>query len=265
MVLAEFQSTHPLRDATYGIFKNEEPTAISIHAPLTGCDIHEYFANSRIEGISIHAPLTGCDITGHYWINEQRYFNPRTPYGMRHYRRKTYEELTQFQSTHPLRDATKWRPFRCENADNFNPRTPYGMRLWVLPRSSLQLLFQSTHPLRDATMMIRLLNIHKIFQSTHPLRDATCCKPRKNVSELISIHAPLTGCDLIHRLHLLAVSLFQSTHPLRDATSTIQNTSRTTGFQSTHPLRDATAKKAKSSLEFHSFWQIHIIIFTELW
>ena len=37
---------------------------ISIHAPLTGCDVL-FYAIFRILAISIHAPLTGCDLK-HY-------------------------------------------------------------------------------------------------------------------------------------------------------------------------------------------------------
>ena len=58
-------------------------TEISIHAPLTGCDI-VVMVGAHTDAISIHAPLTGCDLE------------------------ETGEELTigVFQSTHPLRDAT---------------------------------------------------------------------------------------------------------------------------------------------------------------
>ena len=35
----------------------------------------------------------------------------------------------------------------------------------------------------------------------------------------ISIHAPLTGCDTTHKTPLKKEGRFQSTHPLRDATS----------------------------------------------
>ena len=56
---------------------------------------------------------------------------------------------------------------------NFNPRTPYGMR--------------------------RLTNFNKDsrgkFQSTHPLRDATKLCENGFYVNVISIHAPLTGCD----------------------------------------------------------------------
>ena len=79
----KFQSTHPLRDATWATRYYKSGDFISIHAPLTGCDfwiieggaIDDYF-NPRtpygmrrqrillfckIHLISIHAPLTGCD------------------------------------------------------------------------------------------------------------------------------------------------------------------------------------------------------------
>ena len=56
----QFQSTHPLRDATKQIREDANYLCISIHAPLTGCDEKGVRANR----------------TYHY-------FNPRTPYGMR--------------------------------------------------------------------------------------------------------------------------------------------------------------------------------------
>ena len=107
---------------------------------------------------------------------------------------------TQFQSTHPLRDAT----------------TQNGMP------TTINILFQSTHPLRDATVnsMYYIFNFF-LFQSTHPLRDATekavyndrlaiDFNPRTpygmrrrtlvidSIDWGISIHAPLTGCDQYH-------------------------------------------------------------------
>ena len=124
-----FQSTHPLRDATHNrhcitIFFNyfnprtpygmrlvfnciinfikgisihapltgcdmllrksrTDDTKISIHAPLTGCDcIISMFHFHK--NISIHAPLTGCDINYQTKTLYMENFNPRTPYGMRH-------------------------------------------------------------------------------------------------------------------------------------------------------------------------------------
>ena len=80
---------------------------ISIHAPLTGCDDENSKQIYPTTYISIHAPLTGCDEDS----KEFRRF------------------LEEFQSTHPLRDAT--------------------LSTISLTFSSK---FQSTHPLRDATL-----------------------------------------------------------------------------------------------------------------
>ena len=78
--------------------------------------------------------------------------------------------------------------------------------------------FQSTHPLRDATVSVFSATEISIFQSTHPLRDATLKYVAKSSNDIISIHAPLTGCDRVEELFNLGVDVFQSTHPLRDAT-----------------------------------------------
>ena len=79
--------------------------------------------------ISIHAPLTGCDVWGVKQSGDKRNFNPRTPYGMRldnntapcldrlNFNPRTpygmrrivgmlLLQAHKFQSTHPLRDAT---------------------------------------------------------------------------------------------------------------------------------------------------------------
>ena len=78
-----FQSTHPLRDATVVSWQKFKINRISIHAPLTGCDD----VLEKIRGV----------------LND---FNPRTPYGMRPFQRIEQVQLSIFQSTHPLRDAT---------------------------------------------------------------------------------------------------------------------------------------------------------------
>ena len=87
---------------------------------------------------------------------------------------------------------------------------------------------------------------------------------------LISIHAPLAGCDS-HALGILrsmvyfnprtpcgmrlaglpsrrCMPLFQSTHPLRGATSLSEYVPTPSIFQSTHPLRGATASMRSTSI-----------------
>ena len=172
-----------------------------------------------IPKISIHAPLTGCDLLEGSYCLIFLYFNPRTPYGMRLSWDGESPREYIFQSTHPLRDATVSQRASFLLVPHFNPRTPYGMRRFSYRRLPLMGTFQSTHPLRDATVdeMI-LLTAYTIFQSTHPLRDAT-----------VSLSSPVTHfCDFNPRTPYgmrrycrcvyRCIYRFQSTHPLRDAT-----------------------------------------------
>ena len=87
---------------------------ISIHAPLTGCDdMQQAVTDTKLE-ISIHAPLTGCDDRGSCNSGSRRYFNPRTPYGVRPVVCPRRELVSLFQSTHPSRGATaKIHKFLC--------------------------------------------------------------------------------------------------------------------------------------------------------
>ena len=168
----KFQSTHPLRGATRNATCFSCSYLISIHAPLAGCDgspglyldsdfsfqsthplrgaTRECAASCILEDISIHAPLAGCDGME---LSERRkhfYFNPRTPCGVRRFPLRTFPQPTAFQSTHPMRGATRLRIERhreteisihaphagCDSGHSpwrnrcryFNPRTPCGVR-----------------------------------------------------------------------------------------------------------------------------------------
>ena len=71
---------------------------------------------------------------------------------------------------------------------------------------------------------------------------AGCDMRTSSVSNLfcISIHAPLAGCDDQGKATPEIHALFQSTHPLRGATATLTWQRSYEQFQSTHPLRGAT-------------------------
>ena len=124
---------------------------ISIHAPREGCD-EDVPARWREQVISIHAPREGCDLHGDAGA----------------------EQPNPFQSTHPVRGATR----AC--------RPPY----WIFWE------FQSTHPVRGATVSVRFLGRDKLI-SIHAPREG--CdqveQVRASGDRLISIHAPREGCD----------------------------------------------------------------------
>ena len=170
---------------------------ISIHASRVGCDRSLCTPASAI-AISIHASRVGCDCTDFPECKILRYFNPRIPCGMR--RGFTYKTTLfwEFQSTHPVWDATvpifqsvkscdisihasrvgcdggSHTRRRCSG--NFNPRIPCGMRL--LPKMSTASPDISIHASRvgcDITFFQQVLSC--LFQSTHPVWDATTFQP----------------------------------------------------------------------------------------
>ena len=79
-----FQSTHPARGATAVGGLRRYLGHISIHAPREGCD-HPAAPEHPRRQISIHAPREGCDRSRPWAARTRRYFNPRTPRGVRHF------------------------------------------------------------------------------------------------------------------------------------------------------------------------------------
>ena len=100
-----FQSTHPMRGATRCVCCFPYSDAISIHAPHAGCDA---FADKSL-------------------MNDDD-FNPRTPCGVRREVHALRVIGIKFQSTHPMRGATRIEPIEEVFISNFNPRTPCGVR-----------------------------------------------------------------------------------------------------------------------------------------
>ena len=190
-----FQSTHPLRGATPPGRTAPPPTAISIHAPLAGCDyLMVTGAEFAVLFQSTH-PLRGATFP---------------PPNLGRWR--------IFQSTHPLRGATRKAEIiqvqliisihaplagcdRCgarfaRRSSYFNPRTPCGVRrvccccfCCFLP------YFNPRTPCGVRLYWRRIQRLPPLFQSTHPLRGATPLQIRFSKFPDISIHAPLAGCD----------------------------------------------------------------------
>ena len=192
----QFQSTHPVWGATGRIVQLPPVRLISIHAPRVGCDGQlDHLLSGDHKFQSTH-PVWGATWTRCIKSFASRYFNPRTPCGVR--RRFHFQQALQsgFQSTHPVWGAT-------------------------LPKSSCPpgyKGFQSTHPVWGATgMRCRMRSASCLFQSTHPVWGATAPegKDTQNI-EFQSTH-PVWGATPGPGNHP-AHHLFQSTHPVWGAT-----------------------------------------------
>ena len=145
---------------------------------------------------------------------------------------------------------------------NFNPRTPCGVRQQEVANALATGVFQSTHPLRGATKIPGSANLCNLISIHAPLAGCDFVAVGGRPKRKISIHAPLAGCDLtcgniyrplvhfnprtpcgvrpVHRSQQRCCRRFQSTHPLRGATFSSPLSMYCATFQSTHPLRGAT-------------------------
>ncbi len=151
-----FQSTPPVRGATNFHRQRDLVGWVSIHAPRAGSDGWSLSIRHLCIIVSIHAPRAGSDdidiITG---IHHTLGFNPRPPCGERPGSPAPLLPTWMFQSTPPVRGATRpgparsgstivsihapragsdqptWRAF--ESIWSFNPRPPCGERLRYEP------------------------------------------------------------------------------------------------------------------------------------
>ena len=187
-------------------------------------------------GLSFAAPLAGRDVgraCGHDRLDD---FNPRAPCGARPATFAFSSSITPFQSTHPLRGATRSAARSRACIRHFNPRAPCGARRVLPSQVMMPDLFQSTRPLRGATGRSKRPWRSCGFQSTRPLRGATSAwRMRQRARTYFNPRAPC-GVRPFQWSLILYDERFQSTHPLRGATGAMPRLP----FQSTHPLRGAT-------------------------
>ena len=175
VMVYSFQSTHPSRGATREQGGAAGRHRISIHAPLAGCDHYEVCHARKTWWISIHAPLAGCDA----------FF--------------TGAVSRDGISIHaPLAGCDPRSCLRISGTQHFNPRTPYGVRR--APRSACSCLrhFNPRTPCGVRRQCSGRLHGHRHFNPRTP------CGVRRPAGSaviegiVISIHAPLAGCDLDH-------------------------------------------------------------------
>ena len=220
---AQFQSTLPLRGATYVHQCGRKNHHISIHAPLTGSD-------------SPYAPLFG----------HRSDFNPRSPYGERHRRWKNWVFFRIFQSTLPLRGATcgTGQPQSYQRISIHAPLT--GSDYSKTFRRGITEI--SIHAPLTGSDLLQLLfpAAQRLFQSTLPLRGATYDVLLGRYQSIISIHAPLTGSDKNGLSCAWIMRYFNPRSPYGERHLSNLFHASSHGFQSTLPLRGATGIHANT-------------------
>ena len=174
--------------------------------------------------------------------NKPKNFNPRSPCGERRHLCQVLLKLLSisihapragsdagvfyallfrcvFQSTLPVRGATRYIQAICRILVHFNPRSPCGERLWTSTIMRRFGIFQSTLPVRGATgRASTVTSLPRLFQSTLPVRGATSTRSvnRSNCSHF----NPRSPCGERPETPLFSFTsqIFQSTLPVRGAT-----------------------------------------------
>ena len=118
----EFQSTRPIRGATYGRYTTKEETGVSIHAPRVGRDVRLRQCSCARRCFNPRAP---CGARLHYRHNTTLLFcfNPRAPCGARPHFALMYAQSSTFQSTRPVWGATPSKEF-CKFFRGFQSTRP---------------------------------------------------------------------------------------------------------------------------------------------
>ena len=121
-----FQSAHPVRGATGG--SAEAANGMVDFNPRTPCGVRRHRAQARRWWGNFN-PRTPCGVrpSTSAWTAAAFHFNPRTPCGVRQGVPQQHI-VVQFQSTHPVRGATRTLVVCQRMMSNFNPRTPCGVR-----------------------------------------------------------------------------------------------------------------------------------------
>ena len=104
--ISRFQSTRPIRGATWLLRKVSRLFDISIHAPHTGRDRRGFAVWSRLLSISIHAPHTGRDRNLTMIFTSNQTFQSTRPIRGATPGRRLCPSDREFQSTRPIRGAT---------------------------------------------------------------------------------------------------------------------------------------------------------------
>ena len=169
-----FQSTRPIRGATImSIMCPWDNSDFNPRAPYGARRLADHVGQDG-QRISIHAPHTGRDPSKAAARSLGAYFNPRAPYGARLPSLPPAARRRRFQSTRPIRGATRVRCLAGSDGDGFQSTRPIRGATKVFIMQNVTPLFQSTRPIRGATpTTTRAIPRVSGFQSTRPIRGAT--------------------------------------------------------------------------------------------
>ncbi len=202
-----FQSTLPVRGAT--VFFRVSTCSNGYFNPRSPCGERHVGAGAGLpeEDISIHAPRAGSDGVSLAPRQLERDFNPRSPCGERREFFNIPDTESIFQSTLPVRGATRLSKSPC----CIHPISIHAPRAGS-DKDAVKGCFEeriSIHAPRAGSDVCQRLHLDDlgIFQSTLPVRGATAVFLLARLADFISIHAPRAGSDSAFRKLSTATSI----------------------------------------------------------
>ena len=191
------------------------------------------------------------------------YFNPRTPHGVRPVEIELENFGLVFQPTHPSRGATfcPWKTDFCIIISTHAPLTGCDLPANRYIRPYLDFNPRTPHGVRRRSDTVRPVRCNFNPRTPHGVRLAKARFPGPLL--VISIHAPLTGCDVLAdfgkglsvdfnprtphgvrrcRFGFNSLAILISNHAPLTGCDVVTALTGATGalFQSTHPSRGAT-------------------------
>ena len=152
-----------------------------------------------IAKISIHTPHAGSDCTSPRLPPLSRHFNPHSPCGERHLLGHVGTRDLSFQSTLPMRGATRWSRCARPRPSNFNPHSPCGERRYR-GRISMRWMWISIHtPHAGSDWIMAVLSAISSISIHTPHAGSDYARTPSRHTSTISIHTPHAGSDTGNR------------------------------------------------------------------
>ena len=168
----KFQSTLPVRGATYanGVYNSD--VMISIHAPRAGSDARIVPACSSRSTFQSTLPVRGA-----------------TQKGM------NYDKVLNISIHAPRAGSDNSRAVGFPFKIHFNPRSPCGERLLPIAFSLALVYFNPRSPCGERLILWEVHSCNFNFNPRSPCGERPASQPAVNASLAISIHAPRAGSD----------------------------------------------------------------------
>ena len=172
-LILEFQSTLPLRGATFSMRLVQHIVSISIHTPLAGSDGTARPWSRPCGNFNPHSPC-GERRGRRSSCLPSSYFNPHSPCGERQYAYRHPSVKVEISIHTPLAGSDRSIP-PTVRSPIISIHTPLaGSDVAGVTQRCYHCIFQSTLPLRGATGWSSFnRSLAVLFQSTLPLRGAT--------------------------------------------------------------------------------------------